>query len=682
MKKWIILSVFLGFFFRSYSQSPADTIIALKNIEVLGTHFGGLSGGEIKRLYVEGNLSGLSATAADVFRQIPSLSTDIEGGVTFRGSGKAGLLLHDVPYGLLEEYNGDILIQLPALFFNQVEVSSYPSINWIPDGDAGLLNLSSSVMTDSPLTVLLGAGLQERYNAGAIVNLHPGRFHISGRYNYRREYRERSFRKVTTNAAGTTEMNNNASARPDVHLADLMVGYDLTSKDFLSVYGLYHLMDYSRYGGINNTRRNPAGEILNKMLRHRYNDQRQEAYAAEVHWKHKFLQPDDYLEVLFNYNNFSYDEDNDFKNENPAGTIVAQDNLFINQKKDNYYLTASYQKAFSDNLFLKAGYIGRFTREEYTTDANNLIEGNWKPNPQKSDAYDFKRDVHLLFASLSKQWNNFTGEAGLQTELSNRKMRNERDNYFHLYPRLRLSYQTNETDALTLSYIQRVIRPLGKELNNFIDVSDATHIMQGNPELKDERIHSLELSYAMNLSNFRLSPAVYYRNKANRIMETVYQEEEQTIWKKENIGNSQLVGAELSVAWNPLKILSVGVAGNVFRDEIDGRIAGYDEKKSMICWDIKGTVNIHLTTHTELQLDGYHISDQLTPQGKVKNRNTVNAGISQYLMKRKMRLNLSINNIFDSLEEITKIDTKSLQMEQVRNRDAHVTWLTLSYKLY
>lgn len=36
---------------------------------------------------------------------------------------------------------------------------------------------------------------------------------------------------------GTTIMNNNASARPDVHLADLSVGYDLTSKDLLTVYG-------------------------------------------------------------------------------------------------------------------------------------------------------------------------------------------------------------------------------------------------------------------------------------------------------------------------------------------------------------------------------------------------------------------------------------------------------------
>lgn len=49
-------------------------------------------------------------------------------------------------------------------------------------------------------------------------------------------------------------MNNNASARPDVHLADLSVGYDLTANDLITVYGLYNLMDYSRYGKIHNNK--------------------------------------------------------------------------------------------------------------------------------------------------------------------------------------------------------------------------------------------------------------------------------------------------------------------------------------------------------------------------------------------------------------------------------------------
>ena len=164
-------------------------------------------------------------------------------------------------------------------------------------------------------------------------------------------------------------------------------------------------------------------------------------------------------------------------------------------------------------------------------------------------------------------------------------------------------------------------------------------------------------------------------------MDIATSSDNETIWQKENIGHSQTLGFELSGTWQPIRILSIGLSGDIFRDEIDGRTIGYDEKKSLVCGDIKGNINIAITPTTELQLDGFYISDQLTPQGKIKHRSSVNAGISQYFMHRKLRANLSINNIFNGLKETTIVDTPDLQITQVRNRDAQVTWLTLTYNL-
>lgn len=684
MKRYLFLSLFVVLTQAVFAQAPADTTLSLSNIEIQGKRFGGLSGGEIKRLQVENNLSSQATTTAEAFRQLPSLLTDIEGGVTFRGSNKAGMLLNGIPYGLLEEYSGDMLIQLPALFFNRIALSSVPSVALVPDGDAGVLNLASSPYTaaDSPLQLTLGAGLQERYNAGAILNLHPGRFHILAKYNYRREYRERSFRKRTVNQAGVTEMNNNAKARPDVHLADLRIGYDLTSRDFVQVYGLYSLMEYDRYGAIHNNKIDPANGIQPVMWRHRYNRQHQEAYAAEAAWRHRFADPAAELNVVFNYNNFGYHEDNDYKNEKPGtGTIVAEDNLYIRQKKDNYYLSAGYRKAFAGGWTLQAGYTGRFRKETYRADAHDLKKGEWLPNTQKSDDFSFYRRIQLLYASVEKEWDAFTAEAGVQAESSWQNVRSDKHTRFHAYPRVQLGYRTGSLGELSLSYIERVIRPYGADLNGFVDYADATHIRQGNPDLKDELIHTLELAYRMGTSRLSVSPSLYYRRKSNRIMEIAYEQNEQTIWKKANIGHSQTVGFELAANWSPLKLLSLGLSGDVYRDEIDGRILGYEAKKSLVCGDVKGTLNVHITSATELQLDGFYVSDQLTPQGKIKSRYSVNAGLSQYFMHRKLRAFVSINNIFDSLEETTVIDTEKLQIEQVRNRDARVTWLTLTYQL-
>ena len=663
------------------AQVVADTTLSIQDVEVRGRRFAGLSNGEMKRLQVENNLSSISATTAEAFRQIPSLITDIEGGVTFRGSNKPGLLMNGIPYGLLEEYSGDVLIQLPALFFDRIMMSAFTSADIVPDGDAGSLNLASTRYSaeDSPLQLTLGAGWHERYNAGAIVNVHPGKFHIVGKYNYRREYRSRKFDKTTVTKQNTTVMNNNADARPDVHLADLSIGYDLTSNDLVAVYGLYHLMDYSRYGGINNRVFNPVGEQMKYVLRHRYNDQRQEAYAAEARWEHRFKKGNK-LKVLFNYNNFVYDEDNDYKNENTAtGKIAAEDNLFIRQQKDNFYWTVGYTHPFSGTFSLKAGYIGRAKLESFSTEANDKKEEIWVPNVQKTYAYDVNRYLNLLYVSLQKRWNNFSAEIALQGEASHLKVDGEVNNAFRVYPHLYLGYDFRHSDKLTFQYQERVIRPYGSYLNTYVDYSDATHLIQGNPDLKDEVIHSFEFAYQWNGSGYRITPALYYRNRDNRIMELAIPIGEETIWRKENIGNTQTLGFELAASWSPVRFLTVGASGDVYRDEIDARNIGYGEKKSLVCWDVKGNVNIQITPTTELQIDGFYISDQLTPQGKIEGHYCVNAGMSQYFLDRRLRANLSVNNIFDSLEETTLINTDAMQMKQVRNRDARVAWLMLSY---
>ncbi len=663
------------------AQTPADTAVVIPDIEVRGARFSGLSiKSGVSALRVEHNLSGLPSTAADVFRQIPSVVTDIEGGVTYRGSNRVGMLINGVPYGLLEEYGGDVLIQLPAMFFDRISMGTYPAITVVPDGAAGALDLESSERGDSPFSVTLGAGWHERYNVGAALNLHPGKFHINAKYNYRKEYRARTFSKLTENQANETLMNNNASARPDVHVADLRIGYDLSPKDRITVGGLYHLMDYSRYGRIDNQVFNLKGEQMKHVLRNRYNDQRQEAYAAEARWRHSFSEANGF-HALFNYNNFAYDEDNDYKNENPRNeTIVAEDNQFIDQTKRNYYWSMGYDYSAED-WDIRVGYIGRARDEDYVSIANDKKEEGFVLNPAKSYRYAYNRYLNLLYASVGKRWGDFGVELGAQAEFNRSGMDGVYHSRFHLYPRARLSYEVSESGAFSLSYQQRVIRPTGAYLCSFLDNSDATHIIQGNPDLKDEFIHQVELGYQLSVPRFRLTPAVYYRNRSNRIMEVASQVEEETVWRRVNMGHSRTVGADLSGSWNPARFLTIGFSGDLYRDEIDGRTVGYGERKSLLCWDVKGNVNLRLTPTTEVQIDGFYISDQLTPQGEIGSHYSVNAGLSQYLLDRKLRLNLSVNNIFDSLEEVTVIDTPDLRMTQRRNRDPRVAWLTLTYNI-
>lgn len=678
-----IISLTASLALPAFSQSPVDTTLVMGDVEVVGGRFAGLSSADgIRRLRVEENISAVTHTASELLRQLPSVITDIEGDVVFRGSGDVGMAINGVPYGMLEEYSGDLLIQLPALFFDRLSLGSFPSVKVIPDGDTGMLDMLPRRFRadESPLHLTLGAGWNERYNAGALLNLHPGRFHINAKYNYRREFRERSFSKSTATPKNRTEMVNNASARPDVHLAELSVGYDITPSDRVYVSGLYYLMDYDRYGRINNRVFNPQGKQMKYVIRNRYNDQRQDAYSVEAGWEHD-LSNDGRLHARFNYNNFSYDEGNEFKNENPEnGKIVAEESSLFNQDKHSYFWEVGYESRIDDWGFA-LGYIGRLRQEDFITKAWNRVDGDFVLNRANSYGYDFSRLLNMLYLSVARRWGAFGVEAGAQAELSSTSMYGNSSSRFHLYPRVRFTFDDRWENRLSLTYQQRVIRPLGSYLCSFINRSDATHLAEGNPGLKDEIIHSLELAYRIDVSRVSIMPAVYFRDRANRIVEVARQQDEETIWRRENVGHSRTVGADLSALWSPLRILSFGLSADIYRDEIDGRGIGFGERKSLVCWDIKGNANLRITPTTELQLDGFYVSDRLTPQGRVEGRYCVNAGVSQYFMDGRLRANLSVNNLFDSLEEVTVIDTPSLGMTQRRDRDARAAWLTLTYRM-
>ncbi len=665
-------------------DAQIDTLIQLPSQTVWGDNPVWINTGELKTVPVRNNPVFRNLSTAELLRQVPSLVTDIEGGILFRGSMEPGMLLNGITYGWLEEYNGDILIQLPANFFRQVTVTSFPPIEWMASGEAGVINLipESWLPDGSPLMLQAGGGWHERYNAGAILNVHPGKFHITTKYNYRKDYRKRIFRKTTTDATGTAEMNNNAAARPDVHLSDMLIAYDLTTRDRLAVYGIFQTMEYDRYGLINNRKTNPAGELANHVYRHRNNSQGQTAYGAEARWLHSISDHSGRIEIILNINDFAYEEDNHYQNEMPdTGQILAEELLDMNHDKKNYFLSAVFHKTFAADWKLTAGYTTLFRRESFKSAGQLLRNGEWVANTPSSYSYDFDRDIYTLFGGIGKCFGSLEAEAGLQAEWRGQTVESIKVNQIHLYPRLKAAYLFNNRNQIYVHYLQRANRPYGKQLNPYIDTSDNMHIRQGNPELKDEYIHSVESGYNWEILDFKITPVIFYRYRENRMTEFAREQEGQTIWSNRNAGHSHTVGGELSMRWRPWKWIGMGWSGTIFRDEIDGRIAGYNATQSLVCWDTKVYLQADLPSGTGLIIDGFYISDQLTPQGKIRSRGSLNAGITQSFTGSRLSFSLTIQNLFDSMEEITVVHTGATQIRQVRNRDARAAWISLSYLL-
>ena len=175
--------------------------------------------------------------------------------------------------------------------------------------------------------------------------------------------------------------------------------------------------------------------------------------------------------------------DNYYENEKPGNrNILKKDNMFINQDKHNYYFSAAFSKLFADEWYFKAGYIGRIKRMKLTGRRQNdigLDDNNWTPLQIKHTII-LSTGIPICCTPRSTDTGGYfsarsRSAGGSQcTEIQNTKSNTR----FHVYPRVKFSLQTGNAGSLSLSYLQRVIRPNGADLSPFTNYSDPTHLSQ------------------------------------------------------------------------------------------------------------------------------------------------------------------------------------------------------------
>lgn len=127
---------------------------------------------------------------------------------------------------------------------------------------------------------------------------------------------------------------------------------------------------------------------------------------------------------------------------------------------------------------------------------------------------------------------------------------------------------------MQISYSRRVNRPEMRSLNPFVDYSDSLFLRKGNPELKPEFIHSLELGYSRMINNFNLTTTVYYRHTDQLISR--YRTIDGTTGISTatfiNYSSSENIGAEAILRYTMDKLGNVMGSFNVYQNTINGKI--------------------------------------------------------------------------------------------------------------
>jgi outer membrane receptor protein involved in Fe transport len=646
---------------------------------------------------VDQDLMSKAGSASELLQNVPSVQVDIDGNVSLRGSSDVLIMLNGKTSPLLKKNSATVLQQMPANSIERIEVITNPSAKYKPEGTSGMINIVLKKNTKLGIngSMNANAGNQNRYNGNTTLNYHPGALNLYGSYGMRKDRRNRinTDNRLQADAASTLTFYNetlNSYARPLSHIVSLGADYQLDHQNKFGVAGDYFYNSFTRTESADKLLHDSARLLINQYRRNRLDYEFEKEYSVTASFEHNFAKEDHTLRLEFSTAGAPEQEDNHYTNVYllPAGPN-EYDNTLIKNGGNNRQLTLEYSNPLTAESSLEAGYNGEFTSNDFDFYAERF-EANQQQfvtDATKTNRFLYDESIQALYATYKQSFGSFGFMAGLRTEHASLKSNLVTldsaltSRYFNLYPTLHLSHKLSKLTELQLSYSRRTNRPEGDELNPFPEYRDPSNVSAGNPKLRPEYVHSIELGWQFQNGTVSILPALFYRYTYNRFTAVTQALNDTTLLTtRQNLASDQSGGLEVVVSADVGDFMTVHGNANAFRDQIDASNLGYGTKKSTTTWSGNLTVDMNLSGTSRLQINSRYNSSRLTPQGKQAPSYMVNTGFRQELLGGKFALVLTITDVFKTYKRESALNTPLLSRTVVNKRDARIMYLNFTYR--
>jgi len=640
-----------------------------------------------------------SGTAVDILETIPSVSVDIEGNVSLRGSESFTVFIDSKPT-VLEP--SEALSQIPASAIEQIEVITNPSAKYDPDGTAGIINIITKKNKLQGLSGLINAnaGMFERYGVDFLVNWRKERvsFFFGGDVNQRGFEGTRSSENRTTygNANGDTTsyiLSDGDFTRSRISYSfrggmdwllnpqnsinfEARIGYRDRTGTSLTDYEEFTIPETATDFYLSNEESSRGGWYYNYSL----------SYIK------KFDRKGHQLYALANYRTSSSDEESVNELIDNNGDIANGQRSLESGPSQDYRFQLDYTLPLRENDKIEAGYNLRIDNSNELSEMYqfNSILMNYEYMNEFRNSVDHKRDIHAVYATYSGELGSFGYQGGLRGEYTYRDITLKETgetfliDRFDIFPTLHVSYTTLKESQFMASYSRRIDRPRGWYLEPFITWRDAYNVRQGNPALVPEYIDSYEFSHITKFGTNSISVDAYYRvtnNKIERIRSKYEDRDNVFLSTYENVGNDYALGIELMLGLDIAKWWHVDLMGNIYDYRVEGELLGRDFSESSFNWNTRFNNTIRLSKTTRLQLNGMYNSPSISAQGEREGFFMTNVAFRQSFLKNKLSATVQVRDVFGTMSHSAIYQGDDFYTSYEFNPNTPIVTLTLSFKI-
>lgn len=652
-----------------------------------------------KIVTIDNSITTVGGTATDIMQTIPSVTVDIDGNVSLRGSSSVTLLVDGRPSQIIS------LDEIPASMIDRVEIVTNPSARYDPEGMAGIINIILKKKRSPGYNgmVLLNAGTGDKYNGSINLNYRLNKINFFVNYDNRLGHMTGSsvMNRISTRNDSTFYLDQDQESRRKMQFHNFKFGgdYFINNYNTLSLTALYNLRSFSSHE--NTDYNNTDGD--HDFSRLTEGDSKNHGQEYSLNYKKTYAQPQrEWTVDLFYSSSTGNDDDANTQTDSVSQDSPELENTYSDRTNRAITIQTDYVHPIGEHSRIETGYKSTFRHDDsdYRLLDYDYSVTDWLTDSSASNHFIYDENIHAVYGIFSREVGRLQSQIGLRVEqantISNLKTTGEKfqKDYFSLFPSAHFRYTLTESQGLQLSYSRRVHRPHSRQVVPFIDYEDPLNLSSGNPKLKPEYIDVAELEHSFENRKTSVSTSLFYRQVNGMITRlTELWDGGITYTTYKNLNNGISYGLESVITQKFTPWWRVNTDLSYFHNQLTGTGISAAQANSSSSWTARVNSFFSLGKNTDLQVmllyfsptvgvsgasgHGFHGSSQ----GRTRENYFVNLGAKHNFLDGKISAFVRVSDIFKTEKHGQIVYGNNFKTTSVRYRESQVIFFGVSFKI-
>jgi outer membrane receptor for ferrienterochelin and colicin len=483
--------------------------------------------------------------ALEMLRKVPMVTVDANDVVQLKGSNNFQIFINGKPSALMVASPSDVLKAMPAATIQKIEVITVPPLKFDGEGLAGIIN----IITLKSTTDGINGSLFARYNSvfgergSASINVSKGRFSLTSLVGLGRQpmlVNNTGLQLTNYSPASALSQQGQKSDGGHFNNGKVDMSLELDSSSLVTASADFFNRRFSQVVSTSSTLVYAPDSLAESYQLRNTGPITAGALDASVGYQRK-LRRDGAFNLSYRY----------------ASTTNSQGNTLTVSDAYNYsgtdYTQTNHLQTKSHNFEL--GLVRPMGRLVIEAGAKAIVGVNDSYFSDETAANDFSyhQDIYSGYNSYELKLPGWDLKAGLRLENTainssySQSQTPIHENYLNLLPALSFQRNLSASSSVTLGFTQRIQRALASQLNPFVDKSNPSFIVTGNPAIRPVVNNIIQLDYSRSA---RLSiNASFDYTFANNPIQSVTKLISETVSEStyQNVGSNQTAGAHLTL---------------------------------------------------------------------------------------------------------------------------------------